>query len=103
MHPLVATEDGVCWACVNAQRTTDAPVFIDVDHIARSFRSKRRIKGFFGHSSQLRQPGHTCLTTGRALVDVRLTSRNGLCIGRAIRKAATRALRLRQNIQNPES
>ncbi len=40
------------------------------------------------------------VAAGRALVDSRFTAGNGICIGRAIGVAATRALRLRQHLQN---
>ena len=40
------------------------------------------------------------IAAGRTLVDGRFTAGDGICISRAIGVAATRALRLRQRLQN---
>ena len=60
----------------------------------------QRVQRSVGQAGDLGQSVNAFIAAGRALVDGRITRSDGICISRAIRVAATRALRLRQHIQN---
>ena len=60
----------------------------------------QRVQRYVGQAGDLGQTVNAFIAAGRTLVDGRITRSDGICISRAIRVAATRALRLRQHIQN---
>ena len=100
MHAFVRANDGVYRAGVYAQSTAYAPVLVYPNHAARGLHAVIRVKrkiGLRGHHSQA---VYAFIAAGRALVDCGLASGDGVRISRAIRVAATRALRLRQYFQD---
>ena len=100
VHHLVAAQYGVGRASGQTKRAADAPGLVNYRHAARAFQAILWIDGLRQLSCNCSQFLHTFHATGWALVDGGIASCNSLCIGRAIRVAAARALRLRQRSVN---
>ena len=98
MHDLVAAQDGIGGADLDAQRTADAPRLVNDGHRHRAFGAIVRIEGQYWTSCDFGQNGNALKTPGRALIDRGVILRYGLCIAFAIGKAAAGALRLGQSI-----
>ena len=93
---LVGADDAVDRAGLDAQCAADAPVLVDDCQGARPFDAVSRIEWQRGQAGECGQATHTLGPARGALVDARFTQGNGLGVAGAIRKAAARALRLRQ-------
>src|SRR3546814_20573582 len=96
MHVLGGTQDGIHRACLQAQRAAYADTLIN-----------KRNRFWFGYTvlglerlvldtQQIGQRAYTRITSGRALIDIRLTAGYGSGVGFAARITALAALRLRQ-------
>ncbi len=99
VHALVAADDAVDGAGLDAQGAADAPVLVDPGHAARPFEAMVWIQGHHRLAGERGQPAHALGTAGRALVDRRLANGHGACVAGAVRVAAARALSLRQGVQ----
>ena len=88
-----------CALPIYAQCAADAPVFVDPDHAARRFEPVFRVEWERRLSGQCGQSFDTGLPTGRTLVDASFTLDQRAGIAGAVRVAATRALRLRQGVE----
>ena len=95
MHALVGAHNGIGRAGLDAQRTANAPVFIDPHHGAGRFGAVIRVEWRGRALGDVRQALNTGLSARWALVDVGLTRCNGLGVTPAIGVAATGALGLR--------
>ena len=102
MHAFVRANDGVDRAGVNAQSAAYAPVLVYPNHAARGLHAVIRVKRQIGLRGHRSQAVYAFIAAGRALVDGRFATGDGVRISRAIRVTATRALRLRQNLQNAQ-
>ena len=100
VHELVAAQNRVSRAGINAQRTADAPVLVDDGDGTWAFQAIGGVQRYKWLPSDCRQPPYAFLATRWALVDGSLPLRDSLRVARAIRVAAARALRLRQYRQN---
>ena len=100
VHHFVAAQNGVCGANFEAQRTTNAPSFIN--HGQRHWRlgAVFRVQWRDGLTRDVCQNDNARLTARWALVNGRLIVGDRLCIGLAIWVTASGALRLRQCIVN---
>ena len=98
MHDLVATQDGICGADLEAQRTANAPCLVNDGHRHGPFGAVIWIERQFWTSSDFGQNGNALKAPRRALIDRGVVLGNGLCVGLAIGKAAAGALRLGQRI-----
>ena len=100
MHDLVAAQDGICGACIDAQGTTDAPSFVNHGHRHGAFSAMVWIQGNGRATSDLGQHRNAFKAPGGALIDGGIVVGNGLCIGFAVGVAAPCALRLGQRIMD---
>ena len=98
MHDLVAAQDGIGRADLEAQRAANAPRLVNDGHRHRPFGAIVWIEGQCWTSSYFGQNGNALKAPRRALVNGGVVLRNGLCVGFAIGKAAAGALRLGQRI-----
>ena len=96
VHRLVAAQDGVRWADRQAEGAAYAPGFVYDGDGAGAFGAVSRIQGGNGRAGDGRQSLDAFLASWRALVDRGRIISDGVRVGRAIRVAAARALRLRQ-------
>ena len=101
VHELVAADDRIGWTHRHAQRATDAPGFVDHGDGARRFGAVVGVQGPAGLAGDGSQSRDTGGSAGRALVDRCGAVGDGLGVGRAVRKAAAGALRLRQGGMDP--
>ena len=102
MHAFVRADDGVYRADLNAQGAAYAPVLINPNHTSRGLHAAIWVQRNIGMTRNSNQSVYAFIAAGRTLVDGRLTAGDGICIGRAVGVAATRALRLRQYFQNTQ-
>ena len=100
VHAFVRADNGVDRAGVYAQSAAYAPVLVNPNHAARCFQAVQRVEFDISLACDGRQPLHAFSAARRALVDPCVPVRNGVCVRSAVGVAATRALRLRQYIQN---
>lgn len=100
MHAFVRANDGIDRAGVYAQSAAYAPVLVNPNHAARCFQAVQRVEFDTSLARDGRKPPYAFSAAGWTLVDRSFAISNGVGIGRAIRVSATRALRLRQNLQN---
>jgi len=98
MHDLVAAQDGIGGAGLDAKRATDAPRLVNDGHRHGAFGAIVWIERQRWPSSDFGQNGNALKAPRRALIDGGVVLGNGLCVGLAIGKTATCALRLRQRI-----
>jgi hypothetical protein len=98
MHDLVAAQDGIGGAGLDAKRATDAPRLVNDGHRHGAFGAIVWIERQRWPSSDFGQNGNALKAPRRALIDGGVVLRNGLCVGLAIGKAAAGALRLGQRI-----
>ena len=103
MHALVRANDGIDWARLDAQGAPDAPVFIDPDHMTRSFCAECRVQGQRWVSADCGQTVYAFIAAGRALIDGGFLVSDGAGISSAVWVATTRALRLWQHRQELRS
>lgn len=96
VHHLVAAQNGVGRAGLDAQRAAYAPGFVNDGNGAWALKAIGRVQGLYGQACDGCQPLYAFSAARRALVDGRTANGNGLCVGCAVGVAATRALRLRQ-------
>jgi len=96
VQKLVDADDAVNRAGLDAFGATNAPGFVDDRQGARPLFTTGGIQGQRRHAGERRQTAHALHPAGGALVDARFTLSDGLGVAGAIRKAAARALRLRQ-------
>ena len=97
VHQLIGTQDGIGRTGLDAQRAANAPVFIYQRQRARAFGAMCGVKWAQRLAGERSQAGHACLAARRALVYACFALGDGLRVMRAIRKAAARAVRLRQS------
>ena len=100
VHPFVCAHDGIGGAGVDAQRATDAPLFIDPGHMPGPFLASDWIQCNERLASDFGQTLNAFVTPRRALIDARFTTSDGFCVSGAIRIAAAGALRLRQRLED---
>lgn len=88
MHALAATHNGIGRASADAQRATDAPVFINHGHDRRPFAAASRVNlqtmRPLGLLQRPRNAGDAFVPAWRALVDGRIALRNRLGISGTI-------------------
>ena len=96
MHHLVAAQNGVSRAGLDAQGAAYAPGLVNDGDVARAFQAISGVQGKYRQACDGCQSLHAFLTAWRALVDGSAASDYGLCVRCAVRVAATRALCLRQ-------
>jgi hypothetical protein len=95
MHALVAAQDSVGGAGVDAQGATDAPVLINENSLARAFKAKGGVQSLLCPAGDVGQTDYTLLAARGALVDVGLSRFDRTAVACTVRIPATRALRLR--------
>lgn len=96
MHAFMAAKNGICGAYRQTKGTTNAPTFVDPRNLAWRLLAVGRVEFANGPPRDGGQALNAILSTGRALVDFSGAFCNGVGVMRAIRVAATRALRLWQ-------
>ena len=100
MHDLVAAQNSIGGASLDAQRATNAPSLIDDGHSHGAFKAMFNIQGQGRPACDARQDGHAFCATWRTLIDRNLFFCNGLRIGLTVWVAAPSALRLGQRIMD---
>lgn len=103
MHTLVTAHDGIRRAGVDTQGAADTPVLINVNSLAWTLQAKYGVQRLFWPASDVGKAGDTLLTARRTLVDVGFSCFYGAAVARTVRVPATRALSLRQRIQDAGS
>ena len=96
VHELVAAQNRIGGADVDAQGAADAPVLVNDRDGAWPFNAMGGVQRYKWLPSDCRQPLDAFCAARRALVDSRLALGDCLSVPGAIRVAAARALRLRQ-------
>ena len=96
MHQLVAAHDRIDRTCLEAQRATDAPGFVDDGHRTRRFSAVVQIERPRRQASDASKALDAFGASRRTLIDGRFATGDGMGISRAIGIRAARALRLRQ-------
>ncbi len=96
MHQLVAAEDGVGRAGLDAQGAAYAPGFVDDGHCARAFETIEGIERPCRQSGDPRETLNTFSAARRTLIEGSFTGGNGLRVSSAICVTAARTLRLGQ-------
>jgi hypothetical protein len=97
MHLFGSTEDGIDWAGLNTECTTDAYLFVDHNDCFAFMFTMFFIKWFGLTSQQISQGQNYRFTTWWALVDFRFTCGDSFCIGTTTWITALAALGLGQN------
>jgi len=98
VHDLVAAQDGIGRADREAKRAANTPCLINDGYRYGPFGAVIWIERQYWTSSDFGQNGNALKAPRRALIDGGVVLGNGLCVGLAIGKTATCALRLRQRI-----
>ena len=96
MHAFVCTHNRINRTGFYTECASNAPVFIDPYQTTRAYSAVFWVQRDIRLPADFSQAAYTFIAAGWTLVDSRFTGGDGICIGRAIRVAATRALRLRQ-------
>ena len=100
VHELVAAQNRIGGADVDAQGAADAPVLVNDRDGAWPFNAMGGVERHHRLPSDHRQPLDAFCAARRALVDSRLALGDSLRVARAIRVATARALGLRQCREN---
>jgi hypothetical protein len=69
VHHLVAAQNGIGRAGLDAQGAANAPCFIDDGHSHRPFKAMFKVQWLDGLASEARQNGHAFGATWRTLID----------------------------------
>jgi hypothetical protein len=98
VHHFVAAQNGIGGAGTDAQGTPDAPCLVNHGHGHWAFNTVLGVERQHWAFGDFGQDDNALKSTRGTLINGRIVLCNGLCIGLAIGKAASGALRLRQRI-----
>ena len=96
VHAARPADDRVDRACLDADRAADAACLVDDGDGERHLDAAARVDTRARAARERRECGDRRVAAGRAAVDRRVLARDRVRVGGAIRVAAARALRLRQ-------
>ena len=99
MHVFIAAKNGVSGTHWQAQRTSNAPAFVDPSHVAWRLCAVCGVQWAKRATRDGCEPFNASLTAWRTLVDIGGFFSNRFGVMRTIRVPAARALRLRQCCQ----